>query len=253
MSATQVRPRIAADPRDILFRRLSAFASLSLADCGIIRGLPLKTEVHEAGSELIAEGAVPQRSRVLVAGWACRQRLLPDGRRQIFNFILPGDGVGFCSGQRTPAPTTIVAVTSVELIDASPLREAANDRRTYPGLALAIAAAERAEEALLLAQIVRLGRQTAYERMAHFLLETRDRLALVGLGDQLRFPLPLIQETLADALGLSIVHINRTLQQLRRDGLIELRASTAMLRRPEQLTATADYRPVSDGGLRQAI
>ncbi len=98
------------------------------------------------------------------------------------------------------------------------------------------------DEASLLDHIVRLGRQTAYERMAHLLLELRWRLAEVGLGDERKFPLPLTQEVLADALGLSIVHVNRTLQQLRREGLLEMRAGFVELLKPDVLIATSDFR-----------
>ena len=81
------------------------------------------------------------------------------------------------------------------------------------------AAVARAEDALLLDQVVRLGVQTAYERVAHFLLEIQERLALVGQADDQHFPLPLTQEVLAGALGLSIVHVNRTLRLLREENI----------------------------------
>jgi CRP-like cAMP-binding protein len=103
-------------------------------------------------------------------------------------------------------------------------------------------AAEILEDALLLDHAVRLGRLTAFERVAHFLLELQQRLEIAGLGDRQRFPLPLTQEILADALGLSIVHVNRTLQQLRRTGLIELRSGVAILVQPDALAKLCDYR-----------
>lgn len=243
MPASRQLLRAAADPREILLRRLSTLVALSAGERALVHALPLRTEVFAAGTELLEEGRIPTRARVLIAGWACRQRVLPDGRRQIFSFILPGDGVGLCGAHRMPALSTVAAVTPVELIDAEPFRELVLGKPSHHGLSLALIAAERAEEALLLAQIVRLGRQNAYERVAHFLLEVRDRLATIGLGDQAHFPMPLIQETLADALGMSIVHVNRTLQQLRRDELIEMHAGAVRLRRPELLTAAADYRP----------
>jgi CRP-like cAMP-binding protein len=114
---------------------------------------------------------------------------------------------------------------------------------TSPGLAKAVGLCESTEEARLLDHVVRLGRHTAYERVAHLLLELRERLAAAGLGDDRRFPLPVTQEVLADALGLSVVHINRILQQLRRERLIETRAGQAVLLDPELLVQVADYGP----------
>nr|WP_281372616.1 helix-turn-helix domain-containing protein [Phenylobacterium haematophilum] len=89
---------------------------------------------------------------------------------------------------------------------------------------------------------MRLGRQTAYERLCHLLLEIRDRLLLVGMASETHFAMPMTQETLADATGLSIVHVNRILQQLRRERLLELQAGKAHLRDPAALAAIADYK-----------
>lgn len=110
-----------------------------------------------------------------------------------------------------------------------------------PSLAEALLVAAALDEALLLAHVVRLGRQTAYERTAHLLLELHDRTTTAGLEQNGRFPMPLTQEALADALGLSIVHVNRTLQQLRRDRLIEVRSGEARLLDRDALIEIADY------------
>jgi CRP-like cAMP-binding protein len=234
-------PRAAMRPLDMVLRRLRAFGVLSEAEQALIRSGAERRERFTAGDELVAEGAAAVRPRLVLSGWACRQRVLPDGRRQIFSLILPGDGVGLVRRGR-PALATIAAVTALETMDAEPLLEAAR-RGDAPGAARALSVAERTEQALLLDHMVRLGRQTAYERMAHLLLELQHRLEIVGLGDSQRFPLPLTQEVLADALGLSIVHVNRTLQQLRREGLIELRSGVAILLQREALAAIALYRP----------
>ena len=166
--------------------------------------------------------------------------MLPDGRRQIFSFLLPGDGFGL---SRRPGPelSTVAALTALETVDAEPMLDAIHAGKA-PGLARALSGIEPLEQTQLFDHMVRLGRQTAYERVAHFLLELQRRLEVVGLGDNQRFPLPLTQEILADALGLSIVHVNRTLQQLRRERLIELRSGVAILLERELLASIADYR-----------
>ncbi|HEV2533282.1 Crp/Fnr family transcriptional regulator [Phenylobacterium sp.] len=225
-------------PVDPIIRRLRSLANLTDSDVELVRGLTERRERHGPGEQLIAEGDGAGRPRFVVSGWACRQRLMPDGRRQIFSLLLPGDGVGF--GAR-PSLSSVVALTALETVDASVLQDTVR-RGASPGLARALAAADLREDALLLDHAVRLGRLTAFERVAHFMLELQQRLEIAGLGDRQRFPLPLTQEILADALGLSIVHVNRTLQQLRRAGLIELRSGVAILREPEALARICDYR-----------
>lgn len=223
---------------DPVVRRLRSLAPLIDRELDLVRGLAERRERHAPGEQLVAEGVSGVRPRFIVSGWACRQRLMPDGRRQIFSLLLPGDGFGF--GER-PQLASIVALTALETIDAGLVDEMAR-KGSVPALATALAAAQLMEDALLLDHAVRLGRLTAFERVAHFLLELQNRLETVDLGDRQRFPLPLTQEILADALGLSIVHVNRTLQQLRRAGMIELRSGVAILLQPDSMARLCDYR-----------
>jgi CRP-like cAMP-binding protein len=225
---------------EVVVRRLRLLSALSDAELELLRSLGERRHRHAAGDELVTEGDLTDRPRFIVSGWACRQRVLPDGRRQIFNFLLPGDGLGLNRSLGAEL-STVTALTALETADAEPLLSAVQAGRA-PGLARALAAIEPIEHKLLLDHLVRLGRQTAYERVAHFLLELQRRLEITGLGDDQRFPLPLTQEIMADALGLSIVHVNRTLQQLRRERLIELRSGVTILLQPELLADIADSR-----------
>lgn len=232
---------LGARPIDPVIRRMRHLSTLSDGELELVRGLGDRRERHGPGEQLVAEGVNGVRPRFVIAGWACRQRLMPDGRRQIFSLLLPGDSFGFDS---RPSLASIVALTALETADASPIQEAVR-RGVATGLTRALAASQILEDSLLLDHAVRLGRLTAFERVAHFLLELQQRLEVAGLGDRQRFPLPLTQEILADTLGLSIVHVNRTLQQLRRSGLIELRSGVAILLEPESMAKTCDYRPTS--------
>ncbi|MGA0606744.1 Crp/Fnr family transcriptional regulator [Phenylobacterium sp. VNQ135] len=231
-------PRLATWPIEPIVKRLRSLSVVSEAEEALVRSLAEHRERHAPGEDLITEGQSQRKPRYVVAGWAARQRVLPDGRRQIFSLILPGDNFGIAGRGAPPAPWSIVAMTAVETVDAAPLLEAAVEGRA-PGLARALTAAAMEDERLLFDHMVRLGQQTAYERVAHFLLELQRRLQCTGLGDSQRFPLPLTQEILADALGLSIVHVNRTLQQLRRERLIELRSGVAILLEPQALADIA--------------
>jgi CRP-like cAMP-binding protein len=175
---------------------------------------------------------------------------LTDGRRQIFSLLIPGDAIGFCVEPSPISSASAVALTKVVIASGDLLTGGLNGSATYVGGAHDPSAftdhmrrSACLEEGLLLDHVVRLGRQTAYERTAHLLLELHWRSALIGQADHRRFAMPLTQEVLADFLGLSIVHINRTLQQLRRERLIEMSSSHVMLIDAAQLAVIADYQP----------
>lgn len=199
-----------------------------------VRGLLKGARQYDAGAELLTGVSRPSASYV-VSGWGCWRLDLADGRRQIFGFVMPGDRLG----DATLTVGSVVALTPMSTVESgalgalapgfSPLR----DRSARSGFAV--------DHDMLLDQIVRLGQLSAYERVAHLLLEIRRRLASAGLNDGLNLPFPLTQETLSNALGLSPVHLNRTLQRMRKEGLIELRSSRLTLLKPHLLAAICDY------------
>lgn len=232
---------LSTDLMDCVLRRLGSHHPLSHDEECLIRGLSDARGRHEAGVELAAEGAVLGRPRFLLRGWAACQRTLPDGRRQTFRLVLPGDIIGLEAG-RGPPGWAVVSLTRAEVVSAVPAIDAAQSGRA-PGLARAFAMQIRLEERLLLDQIIRTGALVGYERVAHLLLELRDRLAAAGLGDRVRFPLPLTQEHLASILGLSAVHVNRVLRALRNDGSLDMRGGEVTLLRPERLAAAACRAP----------
>ncbi len=229
---------------ELLTRRLERFARLAPEELAMLESVTEKTEEFLSGTELVAEGQSLDAPHLLLSGWACRFRMLPDGRRQIFEFILPGDIYGLCLRPQAIALTTAVALTPVVIADASALGDAILNRSDdYPGLTAALHSTASLEEAYLLNQLMRVGRQTAYERTAHLILELHERLGIVGLADETSVTIPLTQEIMADALGLSVVHLNRTLQHLRRDQLIEFKSGLMRLLQPDRLADVADFRP----------
>lgn len=195
-------------------------------------------------------------------GWAAEQQVLTDGRRQIFRFVLPGDIFGFGAEFQLSAGT-ITAVTSVVH---APIQSFAIDGERG-GLARLFAKIGDTllDERIcgLQAHVVRLGCLTAYERMAHLVLDLYFRLERVGLAENCLFELPLPQEVLADALGLSMVHTNRVLQKLRSDRLLETKRNLYALPSLQKLAQVADYRatpyalrasapqPLATGAVRQ--
>jgi CRP-like cAMP-binding protein len=225
----------------IVARLFDALGPLSKAEQALLGALNTKHE-HRTGAEIADDSEVSLTSRFLVSGWACRQRILLNGRRQILSFLVPGDFMGGRPRRSPRSHTSFMALTEAETIDAGPLTRAA-DSPAYPAIGLAFDVLAALEKLYLFDHIVRLGRQTAYQRMAHLVLELRHRLARVGLAEDRGFAMPLSQETLADALGLSVVHVNRVLRHLKDDGLMELRRGWVALMKPAALAAACDYTP----------
>ena len=231
------------DQAQLVVRRFSQCSDLGPEDEELLLSLSDEPERLQAGTELIGEGERLESPRLLLAGWACRQRYLSDGRRQIFDFILPGDIYGLCMRPQAVALCNAVTSTRATISNAAALGDAVLSRpEMYPGLTTASLMSASTDEAYMLNQMVRIGRQTAYERVAHLILELHYRLGIVGLATENQMPLPLTQEIIADSLGLSIVHLNRTLQQLKRDGLVEVKGGTARLLDAGKLRGVADFR-----------
>ena len=219
-----------------LATRLSALAPLKATELEALNAAERDQRRSPARRELVAEGEPVVGPRAMLSGWACRQRILADGRRQILSFLLPGDLIGACRQTNPLAFTAVLAITEV-VTCAVPAAEPGS------GLAEAYARSAALEEHQFLAQITRLGRFNAYERLADWFLETGERLAVAGLSAADHFPLPLTQELLADALGLTSVHVNRMLQALRGDGLLTSRGGTISLPDPSRLAKLVDYKP----------
>jgi CRP-like cAMP-binding protein len=200
-------------------RKLSAFVRLSNDDLAVMSDLYRRRRSFAVGVDMFHQGQEDQCAYVLASGWACSYKILPGGTRQIVDFQVPGDFMGlrsvlFRTSDHNVEPVTLVQASEVrqrDLLDAF---------TATPRLATAVLWAASRDEAMVVEHLVDLGRRSAAERMAHFLLELGTRLQLVGLADRSGFACPLSQYLLADALGLSAVHVNRVLRELREEGLL---------------------------------
>ncbi len=225
-----------------LIRKLRSCTALSAEEISFLRGLERRSQRVEADTDLIVEGDIYKESYVLREGWALRYKLLPDGRRQILNLILPGDFIGLRASLFQTADHSVATLTDVMLCP-FPSRRIIDLCREFPRLALGLNWSAAREEAILAEHIVSIGRRSAYERVAHLILELLRRLQFVGLAGERSYEMPLTQEILADVLGLSIVHVNRTLRRLRRDGLIRLDTRRIVIRDEQGLRDVAGFEP----------
>jgi CRP-like cAMP-binding protein len=210
--------------------RLRSLVALTDKEEQFVEALSSDFHSFPPGTQIFCKADAAVRPWIVASGWACRFRTLPDGRRQIISFFLPGETIGVLDLQHPAAQCAIAAITDLELLSATSLVEALNHvDGAMPNIIEAFRKEPIQRRAQQLDHILRLGRLTALERTTHLLLELDDRMANAGLAHNDRFPLPLTQLQLGEALGLSLVHVNRTIQQLRRDGLIELKSGLVSL------------------------
>jgi CRP-like cAMP-binding protein len=191
------------------------------------------------GRAIVADGEIQPTVCLLLDGWACRCKDFRDGRRQIIAFLTPGD---FICGDESAAPRrsdhAVRALTRTRVTWISRDRWRAALVRNE-GLAAFVFGAAAREAAILRAWLVNLGQRSARERMAWLFCDLAQRLGEDGPSENLAVPLS--QQTLAHALGLTPVHVNRVLQQLRGDGLIDFHSGTLTIRDPSRLRGVAGY------------
>ena len=240
---------LADDPRaggrrlstELLLHRLRGSSVLSPQEIELVLSLGEQPKVHAPGTTICPHEDGSPHPRLIVGGWACRPRLLPDGRRQMLGLLLPGDLMGDRGERRPLALNPVIALTPVRTIGIGRLVQAIRTRpEDYAGIARALAAFERGEEMVLLDHVVRLGCQSARQRLSHLLLELHHRLSSIGFVHNGSFPMPLTQDTLGELLGLSLVHVNRIVAQLRREKIVSIRSGVVTVEDFAQLALLGD-------------
>ena len=231
-------PKACADCR---LRQLTCFLPTTPAELAFIQQCRESTPRVRAGRAIIAEHRASPRLFTLYSGWAFRYKTLADGRRQILNFLLPGDFIGL-QGEFTDDATH-----GVEALTPTHLCAFGHDRlwdifSRQARLGYNVTWLCASEEQLVDENLVTVGRRSAAERIAMLLIHLWRRAERVGLtGDDGGIDFPLTQQHIADALGLSLVHTNKTLRKLERLGLHEIRAGRLRLIEPQALERLADY------------
>lgn len=226
-----------------LERKIGLFVRVSEAELKFLAELRQDVSGCPADLDLITQGEQHDQTLIVLDGWAMRHRTLSDGRRQIVNFVLPGDFVGLHGLLFERSDHYVTTLTPARVARFAAERVVELFER-FPRLAAAVAWTAAREESVIAERVASIGRRTAYERMAHLLLELLYRLRSVGIATRNGFRLPLTQEILADVLGLSVVHVSRTLRRLRQSGLIQLEARQIVLPDVKALSEAADFEPV---------
>jgi CRP-like cAMP-binding protein len=193
-----------------------------------------------ARHDLIREGDKPGPLLVILEGWACRYKILPNGTRQMLAFLLPGDCCDLHINLLAEMDHSIQTVTPclVAKIDRHTID---NEFDKHPSIMKAMYLAQLIDEGTLRAWITSIGRRSSLERVAHLMCELYLRSRTIGLGVNEHVMLPLSQIVIADALAMTTVHINRVVKQLRLTGAITITRGKLVIINPEILAQIAGF------------
>lgn len=230
-------------PETALESKLAAFVALSQDERDVLKRFHRKRLTFTAGGDLVHQGQSDRVAYILARGWVCSYKILANGARQIVDFQIPGDFLGLRSVLLHTSDHGIEPVTDIEVSEVSgeDLLTVFSD---FPRLATAVLWAASRDEAMVVEHLIDIGRRSASERTAHFLLELGARCALVGEGKKAAYKCPLTQYHLADALGLSAVHVNRVLRHLRETFKVTFRDGHVALGDYQGLIDFAEFDPV---------
>jgi CRP-like cAMP-binding protein len=226
-----------------LERKLSTFVRLSDLERQCLSAIQASSIAVKSGTELTRQGERGHVAYIVQQGWGCSFKSLQDGNRQVIAFPVPGDCVGLRSILLRTSDHAFSTITDarVSRFEVSRILEIFDK---CPHLGAAVLWATSRDEAITVEHLASVGRRTAIERTAHFFLELSDRLRMVGLGTDTEYECPLNQYILADALGLSAIHVNRVLRELREVKLMTFQDRRVIIHDRSELMALAGYEEV---------
>jgi CRP/FNR family transcriptional regulator len=194
----------------------------------------------EAGSTLYQEGTNSAHLYTLLSGWAFRYKALPDGRRQILNFVLPGDFLGLQASVLNEMQHSVETLTTA-LLCVFPREKLWNLYTQFPSLAFDLTWLASREEQMIDEHLLSIGRRHALERVAYVLLQLYRRAEDIGLATGNKIQFPFTQQHLADALGMSLVHTNKTLKRLLDRKVVRWKDKIFEIVDPEELAKIAIF------------
>ena len=220
--------------------KLNGFSRLSPDEVDALAAATADQRRYAAKHDLIREGDRPGPVFVVLEGWACRYKILPNGSRQILAYLMPGDSCDLHVGLLAEMDHSIQTVTPA--LVATVARQEMDDIFTrHPGIAKAMYLGQLIDEGTMRAWITSMGRRASIERVAHLMCELYLRARNIGLTLEPPFALPLSQTMLADSLGMTPVHLNRVLKELRGTGSMTLQRGSLIIEDPGRLIQIAGF------------
>lgn len=226
----------------MLLRKLESIATLTDKQRQAIERLPVRLHTLAARQDIVRDGDKPAHCCLLLDGWAYRYKLLGDGRRQILSFHIPGDIPDLQSLHIPTMDCSLASMTkaTVAFIPHDSLSDLASQ---HPGVSAMFWRETLIDAAIFRAWMVGMGRRSAFEQVAHLFCEMYLKLQAVEMADHYRCPLPITQIDLADAVGLTSVHVNRVLKEMRSRTLITLHDQTLVIEAWDELLRIAEFDP----------
>jgi CRP-like cAMP-binding protein len=225
-----------------LIRKLESIFTLAEDERHALETLPMQVMVIKADQDIVREGDRPSRSCLILSGFACVYKMTVHGKRQIVSFAIAGDIPDLQSLHLTVLDTSIGTISPcrVGFIQHEALHDICE---RYPRLAAAFWREALIDAAIFREWVMNVGQREGASRMAHVLCELLVRLRAVDLVEDHACDLPITQSEFADALGFTTVHVNRVLQQLRAEGLIELKGDRLFVPDWEKLKQVGEFDP----------
>ena len=231
------------NPEDnLLVRKLESIFTLTDKERRALESLPMQVVVIKEGQDIVRAGEQPSRSCLLLSGFACVYKLTGNGKRQIVGFSIPGDIPDLQSLHLEVLDNSVSTLTTcrVGFITHEALRDIC---MRYPRITSAFWRETLIDAAVFREWVTNVGQREAYGRMAHVFCELMVRLKAVGLAEDHSCKLPITQAEFADAIGTSTVHVNRALQEMRANNLIELSGDQLNIPDWETLKRAGDFDP----------
>lgn len=223
-----------------LVKKLEGYIPLALDDKRALNSVIRNIRNVPAHVDLATEGEKPDSVHLILEGFACRYKLTAEGNRQIMAYLLPGDFCDMHVMVLKQMDHSIATLSPCAVVDIPRDRILALLQR--PTLSLALWCAALVDAAVLREWLVNVGQRRAGQRLAHVLCELLLRLRIVGLADN-SYDLPLSQKDLADTIGVSNVHLNRVLQDLRREDLVSLKDEVLVIKDIDRLMEFSGFNP----------
>jgi CRP-like cAMP-binding protein len=226
-----------------LFRKLECRDDLSDGEHEALANCAGAVVDYPAGSDLVVEGDRPGHSTLVVSGFTTRYRVLSEGQRQITAIHIPGDFVDLHSFPLKKMDHSVGALSDCRVVQ-FPHAGLTGITENWPHLARLLWLMTLLDGAIFREWIVAMGRRSAVEQLAHLVCELYVRLGIIGMVNGRSFTLPATQADLGDALGLSAVHINRVLQELRGEKLLSWQGQVIEVLDWPRLQARAEFDPL---------
>ncbi|MBP2433916.1 MULTISPECIES: Crp/Fnr family transcriptional regulator [Bradyrhizobium] len=234
-------------PIEMMIRKLRLHSELPDENIEALRSIVTPVKDLPEDSVIVREGDLSTQCCVVMSGFAYRSKVSETGKRQILSFHIAGDmpDLQGLPLKRMDHDLTTLSQARLGFINHDALERILDSR---PALVRALWRETLVDAALFRQWIVNLGTRSAAGRMAYLIAELRQRLAAMGLVANEQFDFPITQSKLADALGLSVVHVNRVLQAFRADGVLDLKRRVVTLRDLEKIVELGGFETLDDHG-----